>query len=178
MRTWVSDDPAAATNAVHFSKTETDKIYTHFKTHRMNWRRKQLHKDKEYYNSCTKSRMRTDTGHSFVASAIWEIGFPCVPLNGCATEQQRAEIWTTDMAVVSDAIQKVLAWLSAHVTACVHAQGYPSLKHGVYTRILECKPPYTSLWSLYTSPCTHLQPIYKHPTTILINTQKCSETGL
>ena len=53
--------------------------------------------------------MRGEAGRIFVASAIWQIGFP--PLPPCATEQQLHPLSPEEIDEVPVAIQKVLDWL-------------------------------------------------------------------
>ena len=118
MRTRVTGDPAAATNGRQLSESQTTQLFKGLQDG-MDWRHDQQNKGGTYYNSCTESKMRTDTGHKFVANAIWEIGLPRLP--AFATEQQSAKLSPEDMAAVPEAIQSVLLWLSSHIMGSVHA---------------------------------------------------------
>ena len=105
MRTLVAPD-VGATHGGPLRREQVTQIFNHYVEElKADSRPEQQGKSWQYYKSCTESKMKTQDGSTFVATAIWTIGLPQVP--PLATEQHEKQPSKQDLEAIPGAIQNV-----------------------------------------------------------------------
>jgi len=78
---------------------------------------------REEQRSIAETKMRRETGQTFVANAIWKIGLPRLP--SFATEQRNQRLTPAALEAVPEAILTVLCWLDRLASAEVEKRSKP-----------------------------------------------------
>ena len=130
MRTWVNTDATATELGEQLSKGDVTKIWNKFlEDFKTTLRPEQLNKKWTYYKGCAETKMRRETGHTFVANSIWATGLPRLP--PFATERREQQLSAEDLEEVPQAIYSVLNWLDHIASAKKQHQTTPDYKESL-----------------------------------------------